>query len=219
MSDGSQFVAESLEELLVAIADGVREAQAALSQAPPFDAYGRPVPTYHLPYLDFNLKIDLQTVETQSGARLLKIMPLGNMPQKNQASEITSSLSGRFVAIPPGEGLPIPVIQFSSMLLSAQQHQLEIVLSNTAGERLVGAQVELNIDLAASKKLSATFGVSMADILNTQLHDALLTTDTEGKARTQITIDPHLPAKAMLVVSAEFTQQVSSIVVTAGNEA
>lgn len=217
MSD-KQFVAESLAELLVAIADGVREAQEALSQMPVLDAFGRPMPTYHLPYLDFHLRVDMETTETESGARLLRILPTGNK-QKTTSQEISSSLSGRFVAIPPGEGLPVPVLRLSNTRLSARSHSIQVQLTNSAGEPMVGVPVELNLNAAASVQLSAAQGISIASLRDSSLTQALVTTDAQGLASTELHINAQLPAAATVVVSAEYGQHHVNLSVTAGSAA
>ncbi|AJQ97770.1 hypothetical protein [Gynuella sunshinyii] len=216
MSDSSQFVAESLEELLVAIANGVREAQEALSEAPPFDAYGRPLPTYHLPYLDFDLKVDLNTVETSGGLRALRVLPIGG--SQNTTQKISSSLTGRLVSIPAGDGLPVPVLTLNSTRTAARQHALNLSLSNSAGEILQNAQVEINFDLATSQQLSQTQGINLKNLGTSRLTQAILVTDEQGQAATELTIDSNLPAKASIVITAEFDQRISRIVVAAGNE-
>ncbi len=218
MSDSSKFVAESLEELLTGIADGVREAQASLSEAPPFDAYGRPVPSYHLPYVDFDLKVDMETTETPSGARLLRVKPFTSTTQKSVNKEISSSISGRFVAIPPGEGLPVPMLLLSSTRLSARKHTIEVSAANSAGEVLQNVQIELNFNLNLSQQLSSTQGVNLTTLRSSHLAAALLVTDENGVASTELTVDSGIPAKASIVITAELEQRIANIVVAAGNE-
>jgi len=62
----SRFAAGSIEELLAAIADGVREAQDALNDLPMVDAFGRPQARYHLPYVDFDITVDLTASQTKA---------------------------------------------------------------------------------------------------------------------------------------------------------
>ncbi|HMW47310.1 MAG TPA: hypothetical protein PK011_05635 [Marinagarivorans sp.] len=214
MSDNSQFVAESLAELLVAIAGGVREAQEALSQMPALDRLGRPMPSYHLPYLDFQLQVDMDSTQTESGARLLRVLPLANS-QKTTSQQISSTLSGRFVAVPPGEGLPVPVLQLQAQAIDGA-YQLNVQLTNSAGEALVGAAVELNLNQAASLQLSKVDGVNLSSLKNTRLQQALVRTDETGRAATRLEPDSSLPPQATLVVTAEYGQYAASISVAAG---
>jgi hypothetical protein len=215
MSDSSQFVAESLAELLVAIANGVREAQEALSQMPVLDRLGRPMPSYHLPFLDFQLQVDMDTTQTESGARLLRVLPLGNS-QKTSSQQISSTLSGRFVAVPPGEGLPVPVLQLRAERIDGAV-RLAVQLSNSANEALVGATVELNINTQASQRLSAADGVTLSDFSPARLEQVVLRTDESGRASTQLQLGAGLPGKATLVITAEFGQFSASVSVSPGD--
>lgn len=217
MSD-KQFVAESLAELLSAIADGVREAQESLSQMPSIDAFGRPLPTYHMPYLDFQLQVDMDTTVTESGQRLLRVLPIAAR-DKSSTQQISSTLSGRFVAIPPGEGLPTPVLSLTNTRLTARSHELHVHLMNTAGEALVGVPVEINLMEEASIELSAAQGVSLSGLRDSHLSHAVVFTDENGMATTQLTINAQLPASATIVIRAEYGPYHTNLSVTAGNAA
>ncbi|MGD1847500.1 MAG: hypothetical protein ACFB10_19095 [Salibacteraceae bacterium] len=60
----------ALQEILLGISDSLNEAQEALRDVAPYDAYGRPNTTYQLPYLDFDLKVtsEFETQTTTTGA-------------------------------------------------------------------------------------------------------------------------------------------------------
>ncbi len=220
MSNDSQYISESLQALLVSIADGVREAQDSLSSAPPIDAYGRPVPTYHIPYLDFEVQVEMETVTTESGGIRLRINPLGGKTNSTQTKEMSSTISGRLVAIPPGEGVPIPTLHMLSERLSARQHKIIVTATNSAGEVLVGQAVELNINMEASKQLSAVDGINLTSKrAGTNVQDAILITDESGTAETVFSIDSGLPAKASLVLTAELGTQAAHLTLPAGASA
>lgn len=218
MSDSSKFVAESLEELLVGIADGVREAQSALNEAPPFDQFGRPMPTYQLPYVDFDVKVELESSETSTGHRKIHFLPISGSTNKNINKDISSSISGRFVAIPPGEGLPVPILQMTSTRLGARKHKLELLAANTAGEILQLVDLELNLNLELSQSLSSVQGVSLPSLRGSKLERAVATTNEAGIATTELSIDPGIPKGASIVVTAELDQRQVSIVVVAGSD-
>ncbi len=219
MSNDSQYISESLEALLVSIADGVREAQDSLSSAPPIDIYGRPVPGYHIPYLDFQVQVEMETVTTNSGGIRLRINPLGGKTSTTKTSETSSTLSGRLVAIPPGEGLPVPSLYMLSERISARQHKILVTATNSAGEVLAGQAIELNINMEASRQLSLADGISLTSKrAGTNVEDAILITDENGTAETVLRIDPKLPAKASLVLTAELGPQNAHLTVHAGGE-
>jgi hypothetical protein len=216
MSNDSSFVSESLEALLVSIAGGMREAQDALNAVPPVDAYGRPLPTYHLPYLDFELKVDMETVKREGGGFFLKVKSLGKGDSSSTQS-VSSTLSGRLVAVPPGEGLPIPVLTITSVKETARRHKIIVTASNSAGEILPSQGVELNINLEASQLLSSEQGVNLASTrAGTKLDDVILLTDENGMADTLLHIDSGLAARAQLVITAELGTESVNLVVQAG---
>lgn len=211
MTDRS-FVAGSIAELLAAVAAGVRDAQEALSAAPPLDAAGRPVPSYHLPYVDFEFRVNFETRTT--GGRMPVLIAT---PTASETASIASIVSGRLVAIPPGEGRPLPVLELAAERLSARRHKLTVVAANSAGELLAGAPVELNFDLSASQLLSQAAGVALAGLRSSGFEAAVLTTDGTGRAETVMTIDAGLPAAAMVMVTAELGAATASLAVTAGS--
>lgn len=201
MSDSSQFVGNSLEELLVSLAEGVRAAQNALNEAPLLGPTGRPVSSYQLPYLDFTVQVDMQT-RTDTGGRPVALML---MPRTlgTTSTEIHSTISGRFVATPPGDGLPVPRIGMSSGVNIGGVAKITLEVSNSAGERLADQRIELNIDDADSARLSAARGLTTyVRTAGTRLQDAVLSTDAQGRAATQLRIDDAQPGKSVLVVVA-----------------
>ncbi|MFW5844887.1 MAG: hypothetical protein ACOCXJ_01535 [Planctomycetota bacterium] len=198
MSD-SQFAEDSIEAMLVAIADGVREAQLALSEAPPVDAFGRPLPRYQLPQVDFNIQVQMKSVRSSGGRGIIRFVK----PMATDSQALTSTIAGRLSAVPPGEGLPLPRLFASSRKLSARKHQLAFVAVNSAGERLPHQTIELNLNLPASQNLSRSAGIELESAGASRLAEALLETDAEGGASTELTLAGGLPIGAVLVYTAE----------------
>ena len=219
MSVESRFVSESLEALLLSIAEGVREAQDALNTTPPVDTFGRPTTTFHLPYLDFKVKANMETASKSTGGGRL-FLKIRKGPQSSSSRDITSTLSGRLVAIPPGEGLPTPFLTITSKRQSARSHLITLNALNSAGEILAGQTIELNINLEASQQLSELEGINLTTLRPaTKLSEVILVTDTEGVAETVFTIDPRVPAKAILVLTAELGTEIVNLSVPAGGGA
>ncbi|NLE97822.1 MAG: hypothetical protein GX596_07510 [Propionibacterium sp.] len=200
MADG-RFIADTLETVIVGIADSLTEAQEQLSSAAPLDGFGRPNTQYRLPYLDFELGFRLVTQTSQDGRRaFLFFKPTGSSSTSN---EVTSTISGRFVAIPPGEGMPLPVVRLATSGTGATR-QLTVSAANTAGELLAGATVQLNVDVEASEALSAAAGVASPGIAaGVALGAAVVTTDGAGEATTDISFGAALPEAAVVLVTAE----------------
>ena len=208
MTEG-RFIADTLETVLVGLADSLTEAQEQLSDTPPLDSFGRPNPQYRLPYLDFEIGFRLVTQTTQDGRRaFLFFKPTGSSTSNN---EVTSRISGRFVAIPPGEGMPLPMLSLT-VTGSGATRQLTLQAANTSGEALAGATVQLNVDVATSQALSATAGVPDPRIAgNVTFTSAVLTTDPVGQASTEVTLGDQLRTEAVVLITAELGTSITRI--------
>lgn len=64
MADQSKIHSLALQDILLSIADSLNQAQLHLNNVQPYDQFGRPNTTYHLPYLDFTLKVYSEFNET-----------------------------------------------------------------------------------------------------------------------------------------------------------
>jgi len=216
-----RFVAESIEEMLVALANGIREAQEALNEIAPVDAFGRVLPTYHIPYLDFEIGVEITTQRQSSGRPILHIVKLPPATS-SENSTTRSSISGRLIALPPGEGLPLPEIRIEvAPADSPRTHLLEVRLSNSAGELLGGRRVELNVDVQASRELSRVSGVAPGAVsalpkAGTRLSQAVLVTNADGTASSALMIDAAEDAAANIVVTARAGTSMTSVALAAG---
>lgn len=201
MTTESRFVGNSIEELLVALAEGVREAQLALNAGPRVDASGAPLGGYQLPFLDFSIKVDMQTKADAGGRPVALLFTARDQSSSNQ--QVSSTISGRLVATPPGEGLPTPRIAFVVSQNIGGKATLSITVTNSAGEVLADQPVELNIDDEAGATLSAARGAAnYKRQAGTRLDQALLRTDASGKAATTLSIAAKEPSRAVVVVVA-----------------
>jgi hypothetical protein len=198
VSDDGKFIADTLESVIVGMAESLREAQEELSDAAPLDAYGRPIPQYRIPHLDFEVGFKLVTDSKASGGmRLL----FGQTTDKTR--DVTSTISGRFVAVPPGEGLPLPVLTVA-IEGSGNRREVVITAATSAGELLAGAEIELNLDKAASAEFSAEAGVANPRLDGQVSFDsALILTDENGVARTGLLFGASLQRAAVVVITAQ----------------
>ncbi len=210
MSDTAtaQFVGDSMEEMLVSLAEGVREAQQALSAVPAVDAYGRPQPTYHLPYLDFDLQVKVVMQSSPGGRPIARLMPftakVAPSSSGSQSTEVSGNIKGRLVAVPPQQGLPLPILRLTLAQREAvdpPQQTLLLEAANTAGERLTQQAVELNIDPAASQRLNPGMAWP-ASLTATRLQQAVVYTDEQGLAQAVLDLGKELPRGALLMVVA-----------------
>lgn len=206
MASDAKLVADSLEEMLVSIAEGVREAQEALDGLAPFDSFGRPVPGYFIPHLDFELLVDIETETNSQGRPIFKVSAARNIfgggggsSTSSTKSHTTSRIAGRLVAIPPGEGLPVPQLILTAERTGAGETLLTVRASNNAGEILAGQRIELNIDEEASKALSRGASPTLPEA---RLREAVLVTDEQGQAATTLVVsDGGNSGRQLLVVA------------------
>jgi len=209
MSDQSDNVALSLEHILLGIADSLTEAQATLKNVQPYDQYGRPNTLYELPYLDFKLQVtsEFQNVtneQSETGTattsskswlgdkrrypeEIISFRPVKTNETTTIQSEIISTITGRFVANIPNQGLPQVFLNTETEKLtidgSWQKYRLKVLLSNSAGERIVDSTVELNFDESGSALINN--GV----VLTTPTFDkAEDKTDNQGELEFEISL-------------------------------
>ena len=216
-----QLVETSLElnDILVSIADNLNQAQQSLQRMPPYDEFGRPNTMYHLPYLDFNLVVtssfeDIKE-ETAAGAMatsipVSSISPLMSKKMKirfdprttssssssssSQATNINlmSSISGRFIAVMPNEGLPQTLMNVSYRSYNNDndptymRFRITVLLSNTAGELCANQKVEFNFDEQATKTLNKIVGVEKVTKDPVKFSAMEGMTDENGKLETNI---------------------------------
>lgn len=207
MSDDGKFIADTLESVIVGMAESLREAQEELSDAAPLDAYGRPVPQYRIPHLDFDIGFKLVTDAKGSGG-----MRLLFGPTTDRTRDVTSTISGRFVAVPPGEGLPLPLLTLA-VEGSGNSRDLSVTAATTAGELLAGAEIELNLDKEASAEFSEAAGVSSPRLDGqVSFERALIETDDTGVARTRLHFGASLQRAAVVVITAELGSEAVRVV-------
>ncbi|MEH6565910.1 MAG: hypothetical protein V7756_11345 [Halopseudomonas sp.] len=243
MSNSSDFVSGSIEQILLGLARGLRDAQAVLDDIPPTDAFGRPQSSYHLPYLDFSIKATVEASlpsepqDSDTGVRTLRTnsikasripllkLQLPDLKRSAEAStgatELTSTFSGRLVSVPPSNSLPTLRINARAQAADEAkplQRELLIEVSNSAGERIAQAPVELNLDLQTSLLLSEAAGVknlSQEQLRSgLQLEQRVLQTDATGVAQVGLSLTNTLPANTNLVLLINSGASLTQLILT-----
>lgn len=205
----------ALHEILLSIANSLNEAQHTLRSMPAYDEYGRPNTLYHLPYLDFNLEVvsSFESTEStipedtvkrvtsdsflrkESFAQLPSVNAIRFIPYRSTESSskntgsITSSISGRFVAVMPNEGQRQVLMTYSTEVAG----QTDLHIDYTITLRLVypdntpvsGQRIELNFDEMTSSAINSTLQVTAPILLNS--NDGL--TNTEGEFSSTLRFD------------------------------
>lgn len=176
----------ALHEIILSIADSLNEAQEHLRSMPPYDEYGRPNTLYQLPYLDFNLEVisQFESTSTSDGttapviprepggvvrvpvspqvstAGLIRFSPFRSTETttKNQGI-ITSTISGRFVAVMPNEGLSQIFLNCSTEITDTDpdfvEYRLVVRAVNATNEPVAGQRIEINFDELTSLGLNS----------------------------------------------------------------
>ena len=242
MSTPGSFVAGTIEDILVSLAQGIRDAQERLNQLEPFDEYGRPKAQYYLPHLDFTLKINaVETKTTETGAVTPAASSAGGfVPAKRVASfamvretpikfalanpsrsststtnEVYSTISGRFVAVPPNEGMPQIALAVTSTKDPSGTGKQTIRVASTyaAGGPVRGATVEFNADPVSTAALNELSNPVALD--NTSIfQNGAVVTDESGVATTVVNLTAVPAAIAKLLVVANLGPVRASILIT-----
>ncbi len=85
------------------------------------------------------------------------------------SNKLTSSISGRFVAVPPNEGLPQIYLQETVSKVSDTIFELEIFVGNSAGEKIPGTKVEINFVPEESDDSVSPPRLSVAEVYTSAL--------------------------------------------------
>jgi len=202
-NNASNNNAFALKDILLALADGLNDAQEELRSVPPFDEQGRPNTLYQLPYLDFGLqvisKFEQETTTTQTTTSNNALARRGRLrfavtPAKEedvvQTTEVFSKISGRFTAVVPNDGLPQLVINVTldePKAINAYSARIGVNISveNTSGETVEGAKVELNFD---AESTNAVNGSAFAATKLPSFDPAEAYTDPNGQCRTDLKV-------------------------------
>jgi hypothetical protein len=188
----------TLDDFLLSLADGIARAQEELTRS---GLQGQPGQqfTYHLPRVDFELKMNVRVVEDANLSSRYKTLHPARIGDKHllfrpMASEESSTLDiaavvrGAFVAVPANNGLPPPVITVSVDAADPDAPEVRVVARNAAGEALVGVSVEFNVDRDESEAISAAAGTTMEVAADTRFEQASVNTDIEGIATSVLRV-------------------------------
>jgi hypothetical protein len=243
MSTPGSFVAGTIEDILVSLAQGIRDAQDRLNQLEPFDEYGRPRPQYYLPHLDFTLKINaVETKTTDTGPvvpatssaigfaqekRVSSVLGFAMVrqapinfalanPSKSSSTttnEVYSTISGRFVAVPPNEGMPQIALTVTSTKDASGKQTVRVASSYAAGGPVRGATVEFNADPVSTAALNELSNPVVLD--NTLIfQNGVVLTDEAGIAATVVDLSAVPAGIAKLLVVANLGPVRASILIT-----
>ncbi|HYP90310.1 MAG TPA: hypothetical protein VEQ59_19195 [Polyangiaceae bacterium] len=212
----------TLDDFLLSLADGVAHAQAELARLPASTPSG-PQTLYQLPRVEFELKMNLTVVQDQTlsqryrylrpiraGDKHLLFKPLTG-EEAASTLEIAATVKGVFIAVPPNNGLPAPLLRTTLDPADRKAVVVKVAVSNAAGEALAGVEVQLNVDREESIAVNQAAGRSFSVAADTALDASVLTTDETGAAQTVLRVGG-AQAVGMLVITVDALSRTDTII-------
>lgn len=212
----------TLDDFLLSLADGVAQAQAELARAGALGPPGRQF-TYHLPRVDFELKMNLRVVEDESLSRRYRTVRLlrdGNKhllfkplsaTETSSTLEIAAVVKGAFVAVPANGGLPSALLSVSVDASDPRAPVVRAVLTNAAGEPLPGVDVQFNLDREESAALTASAGRTLVLDPGTGFEQAVAATDETGQAQAVLRV-PSSQGPGLLALVVDAAERTETVV-------
>lgn len=206
-------ISDSLDDYLVSLADGLAEAQLRLDDMA--SVSGPEGIRYQIPKLEFDLKVDfsLQVNTEESGEpvkRFLIKAKNDSSTSTNSTQNVTSTLSGSFVAVPVNQGTPAHVVETELVRRSANEVVLNVYVYHANGESAANVEVEVNIDRERSDSLNKAEKRAALKSA-TELSDGVLLTSIEGVATTQLVIAAQEVQQNRIVVVIDCQGQTETI--------
>lgn len=213
----------TLDDFLLSLADGVTQAQAELARAGVLGPPGAQF-SYHLPRLEFELKLNLRVVEdaalsnryqairpVRPGDRHLMFRPAlpGAAPGSGGSTlDIAATLRGELLAVPANEGLPATRLTIDIDAREPKAPRVIVQARNTAGEALAGLAVEFNVDREETLAL-AVDGQGGRVAEGTAFKSGRVLTDADGVAIAELQLgnEQKLAWLALVVDAAGQTEQ------------
>lgn len=190
-----------IDDYLLSIAESLQRVQKQLNNSKVLSVDGQSYTSYHLPKLDFELKmsIQLETItEGDTQRYVFKAAPANTQKQSRSSSEITqaSTIKGAFIAIPSDLGKPPPVNRTFIQKFSSHAFNVIINVQSVLGEPQAGIPVQYNIDRALSRDLNK----HQVDWEKIYFDLGRVTTTNEGNASSLLNIETAEETKVAVII-------------------
>ncbi len=213
------LIETTLDDYLLALADGIQRAQQQLDQVT-VGRPGQPTVAYHLPRVEFELKMTfaMRGASGEGGggskpAAALLMRPAPRGGQEDYSGEATSVIRGAFVAVPVTGVRSPATLRCALARRSPREVELTVSVADGRGEPLVDTPVQIDVDRERSAELSPPSDRLLAS--TTDVAVGLLRTGADGRATTTLTIDPGEPADALVVLVIEAAGATETVLVRA----
>jgi len=201
----------TLDDFLLSLADGVTLAQNELARAGALGPPGRQF-TYHLPRVDFELRMNLRVVDdetlsrryrpmrpTRDGNKHLLFRPLA-AEESSSTLEIAAVVKGAFVSVPANGGLPSALLSTRVDSANLRAPIVRATVSNAAGEPVRGVEVQFNVDRDESAALTQSLGRPFWLHADTAFDRGVVSTDETGTATAVLNVPENQPPVLLALV-------------------
>ena len=229
-----EIITGTIDDYLLALADGIVKAQDELNRISVNNTPGQPAVQYQIPKLDFELKMSF-ALEKESETKIgnnapqpkrgkfgRKIPQLQAMPinptttSENFSADAVSTIKGSFIAIPLNGGKPPNVLSLILLEHTKQNATIQITLKNAVGEPLSHQTVGLGVDRDFSQQLNEERGLSGAKKKlkpTTEFKETEVSTDVNGTAIATLGIAPQEASEVSIVVEATIGNLSESLII------
>lgn len=201
IDDPQDLFESTLDDYLVGIAEGLRKAQGELAgvviEGPP----GQAAMGYHLPRLDFELKLSFEVRSGGSGAPLRMMARAPSTGGGGFTAEGTGTVRGTFVSVPLAASSPPIVLDLRFVLRSPRDVDVIAVVRDALGAPQADVEVQFNVDRERSAALTAALGAEMqSPLAGTITQPAVVRTDADGLATSALRMAEPEPTGALIAV-------------------
>lgn len=209
-----ELLTASIDDYLLALADGIHKAQRQLSQISIALQPGQPAITYQLPRVDFEFKVTFGLTRsddpTAAAGGALRLRPASSEPsgRNHTSAEAASIIKGSFVAVPALGGKPPAVISTRLERLAGRRLSITVQVASAAGEKMANVPVELNVDRELSRRLNRGQNDASRD---TDLWHGRIETNSDGIAQTVLKVSPSEPVGSYVAVLIDVLNETRTI--------
>lgn len=224
MSDNPNQIGEvldhTLDAYLLGLAEGIKEAQSALNQITvPVGAMGQAAVAYHMPKLDFELRLHMNVQTGAAGSpRRLVFRPAAPANANSTMIDVVSTISGSFVSVPLASSQPPARLRTGMKVIAKGVVKIFVTVVDVLGKPLPGTEVHFNLDRDKSIALTLAerpAGSSYTPGQASGVTASAVITDAQGRAESSLKIDPAEAADALLVVRVDIAGASESLLVPA----
>lgn len=217
IDDPTDLFEATLDDYLVGLANGIRQAQAQLNAIVIDGPPGQPAIGYQLPRVDFELKLAFalsHAAPAPGAAPTVRLVARAPQPIAGGfTAEGTSTLRGSFVAVPLAAQRPPVVLTVGFRLRDPRTVELQAILADALGAPQKGVEIEFNVDRDRSLALGGDAAEPLAE--DTRVEPAVAVTDDAGQAIATLVISEREPAHALVAVVVDALGVTETLLVSA----